>query len=189
MPQIDFGQSIDIPGRPSQFVQLKRKGDSITFRLAGIPTYQGKHWISDTEWVPCPKVNEKKECEYCEKAELNQDEDEQRRLRAKVNFYFPILDRTTGKAAIFQTGLQVRSALEQYDRAGIDIYKSDWQVIRNEDKNPAFYYGVLKLDSKPLSKEDSIELAKAAQLDIEKITSSKSKSFPVPEEIPPLEEE
>jgi len=181
MPRADFSERIEGVGQRGQFVQLKKKGESITFRIADVPSYNGKHWISKREWVFCPKIMKTAEvCEWCEKAEITQDLEEKKQIKVKVSFYFPIVDRETKKAAIFQTGLQVRNAIQEYEKNGIDVYKSDWKVVRNEGDNPANYYAVIRLDTTKLDKDEEEELGKAAALDVEALTS---KSFPKPADV------
>lgn len=181
MPRADFNERIEGVGQRGQFVQLKKKGDSITFRIADVPSYSGKHWFKDKTWVFCPKIMKTAEtCDWCEKADITQDLEEKRQIKVKVSFYFPIVDRETKKAAIFQTGLQVRNAIQEYEKNGIDVYKSDWKVIRNEGDDPSRYYAVIRLDTKKLDKDEETALGEAAALDVEALTS---KSFPKPGDV------
>src|SRR3989304_7946564 len=181
MPLAEFGSEIKGVGNQSQFVQLKSKGDSITFRLAGVPGYNAKHWKEDKTWVFCPKIMQQEECKLCEEVDFTQDLEDKRNKKAKVTFYFPILNRETGQAQIFQTGLSVRAAIEEYQRAGEDVYKIDWKVTRNEGENPAHYYGVVRLSEKKLTKEEEIEYEKATAIDINAIIEGKqSKNFEPP---------
>lgn len=184
MPRADFDERIEGVGSKGDFVQLKKKGDSITFRIADVPSYSGKHWISKKEWVFCPVIMKTAEtCEWCDKADVTQDLEEKRQIKAKVSFYFPIVDRKSKKAAIFQTGLQVRNAIQEYEKNGIDVYASDWKVVRNEGDDPSRYYAVIRLDTTKLDKIEEAALAEAAALDVEAITSRKSKSFPRPADV------
>ena len=181
MPRTDFGEKIFTGQKQGQFIKLEKQGESITFRIANVPAYDGKHWI-DKIMSYCPKIMKQdveSKCQFCEKANSSQDAEEKRKYKVKVNFYFPILNKETRQAQIFQTGLSVRNAIEDYQKNGIDVYKSDWKVVRNEGDDPARYYLTIRLDTTKLTKEEEEALGEAAGFDLEKMTS---KSFPKKEE-------
>src|SRR3990167_2146195 len=158
MPTAEF--SDDIPGATfrSDFVQLSKKGDRIKFRIFAKPFYIGKHWLGDREAVNCPRINSKDDkvtCEYCEKFEQGITNPGHRSGTYKPNlqFYYPIIDRDLHAAAIFQTSVSVHMAIKEAADAGIDVYKSDWQVTRNEG-DKANYYCVVRLDAIPVSEDE-----------------------------------
>ncbi len=158
MPTVDFTDEIPGTDFKSDFVQLSKKGDQIKFRIFAKPFYVAKHWITEKEVVNCPKVNSKDEkapCEYCEKFENGIANPNHRSGTYKPNlqFYYPIIDRNTHQAAIFQTSVSVHMAIKETANAGIDVYKSDWQVTRNEG-SPANYYGTVRLDAIPVTEEE-----------------------------------
>lgn len=158
IPTVDFTDEIPGTDFKSDFTQLSKKGDRIKFRIFAKPFYLAKHWITEKEVVNCPKTNNKDEkltCEYCEKFENGIANPNHRSGTYKPNlqFYYPIIDRGTHQAAIFQTSVSVHMVIKEAADAGIDVYKSDWQVTRNEG-SPANYYGVVRLDGVPVTDEE-----------------------------------
>ncbi len=177
MPQLDdFSEDIDVPGSfRSQFVQLKTKGEKIKFRIADKPFYIGRHWISERETVNCPRVNtgdKEAPCQWCEKAEAGEENPNHRSgsYRATLQFYYPIINRQTQEAQLFQTASQVHFQVKQAADAGINVYQSDWQVTRNEG-SPATYYGVVRLDQTPLTADEKKEATKIKDM-VERLKAS-----------------
>ena len=175
MPTVDFAE--DIPGGEfrSDFVSLAKKGDKIKFRIFARPFYIAKHWITDREAVNCPRINSKDEkvtCEYCEKFNEGIENPNHRSKSYKPNyqFYYPIIDRESHQAAIFQTSRSVHMAIKEAADAGIDVYKSDWQVTRNEG-DKANYYGVVRLDAIPVTDEERKSAIELKPL-VEKVQAS-----------------
>lgn len=156
----DFGESIDFSA--SRFTKLKSKGDKIQFRIIAPPFYDGKHFLKDEEgnWnvVPCPRINEGAECEYCEKffaAHRKAKKDgltpeETRKLtdpwKPSISFYFPVINRGTGKFEVFQTTKSVRDAIEAEREMGVEVLTTDFVVLRTE-KPGSGYYKVSAVDS------------------------------------------
>jgi hypothetical protein len=158
MPDADFQN--EIPGNTfrSDFFQLSKKGDRIKFRMFAKPFYIAKHWITDQEAINCSKLNSENRdahCEYCEKFENGVANPNHRSGSYKPNlqFYYPIINRGTHIAQIFQTSISVHMAIKEAADAEIDVYKADWQVTRNEG-SPANYYGVVRLDPTPITEEE-----------------------------------
>ena len=190
MPEADFSE--DIPGSTyrSDFVQLSKKGDRIKFRIFAKPFYIGKHWIAEREAVNCPRINSKDEtvsCEYCEKFEKGVANPHHRSGSYKPNlqFYYPIIDRETHEAAIFQTSISVHMAIKEAADAGIDVYKSDWQVTRNEG-DKANYYGVVRLDAISVTEEErksAINLKETVVKIQASLEAKESKMVPKSEEV------
>jgi len=184
MPEASFDKDIRVPGgQRSQFVQLKKKGEKIRFRIAATPHYNAKHWLSRTEWVFCPRTMDESDavvpCEYCNKLEeafqiqdQKERDEEVRKWKPKLNFYYPILNLDTKEAQIFNTTLSVHLAIRDNEKAGVDVFKSDWQVTRNEG-SPANYYGTVRLaETSKLTKKEEEALKVAKELDLEKIIGS-----------------
>ena len=190
MPEDDFSTDISFPGQPrSEFVRLTSKGEKIKFRIAKPPFYLGKHWIAPKEQVPCLKVNKNLECEWCMKFEQNIENPhtKNKSYKPNVEFYYSIINRSTKKAEIFQTGISVHTVIKETAKAGVNIYNSDWQVTRNEGDNPANYYGTIRLDAVSLTAEEKEELKSAKELDFTKIFKDEGQSSSIEE--PALNEE
>jgi len=185
MPRTTFDDDITIPGSSSgaQFVQLENKGEKIKFRMADTPFFVGKHWVLDEEKsigskivskiVLCPKVNEQNseaKCKYCELFEKGEENPVHRSKTYKptVQFYYPIVNRETKEAQIFQTSLSVHMAIKEAKKAGVDVYKADWQVIRNEG-SPVNYYGTVRLDTIPLDDKEKQALKEVKDIPLESI--------------------
>jgi hypothetical protein len=185
MPYIDFGE--ELPTQGSKFLKLKSKGDKVQIRLLDRPFYYGQHFLKDEagNWnvVPCSRINEGSECEYCgqyfsiiAKAKKTDDpkqiEEAKKKARAfqvSTQFYYPVLNRDTGRFQIFQTTKSVRDKIETEAKMGVEVLKTDFIILRAET-SPQNYYGVTKVDSsqiKPLSKEEKEEIEKAKTIDLE----------------------
>jgi hypothetical protein len=195
MPVAGIGQSINLGGK-SQFIRLKKKGDKIQFRLANGAVYEGKHFSEENgEFTTtfCPRVmtQGQEKCATCEmyfdlrnKAKEEKDENKKKALQTeaskkygvKISFYFPVVDRTDGKAKVLQTSLSVRTKLESMVESGVNILDADFVLLRTENAG-ADYYSLVRLDSKdtkPLSKEENEEFEKAKVIDIEGMLGHKT---------------
>jgi hypothetical protein len=189
MPYIDFGD--ELPSTGSQFLKLKSKGDKAHIRLLDRPFYYGQHFLKDDagEWdvVPCPRINEQEECQYCEqyfsiiaKAKKTKDEEivkqakkEARPFQSSMQFYYPVINRELEKFQIFQTTKSVRDKIETEATMGTKVLETDFIVLRVET-SPQNYYGVTKLDSsevKPLTDQEKEEIKKAKETDLEQIVA------------------
>lgn len=203
MPSIGFDEDINLPGVRSQFISLENKGEKIRFRIANKAHYRGQHWIPDEDLpIDCPRVNNDEYCEYCEKFENGElppgvEVDEKGKIvkgrnwyKPSIQFLYPILNRDTGESQIFQTTLMVHMDIREAAKAGIDVYKSDWQVTRNEG-SPAKYYSTVRLDPIPLTKEDKVALEQAKKIEFETIFKEgfKTSSMEPPVEGEPEEEQ
>lgn len=200
MPEIEFTDDLDLPGQKgmADFVKLEAKGEKIRFRIANKPHVRGQHWPPGDPPVDCLRVNEDSECEYCIKLEAGElpknvtEEDVKKDSRKNwyspsVQFLYPILNRDDGKAAIFQTTTSVHIVIREAAKAGIDVYKSDWQVVRNEG-SPANYYSTIRLDPIKLEKSDKEELEAAKNINLELILNGSKASTmegPGTEEVDP----
>jgi|SRR3972149_4688931 len=202
MPTVDYNEDIEgMTVFKSQFIGLREKGDKIKFKIVDKAFYVGKHWIGEKQTVNCSRVatgDKNEPCEWCEKAEqgLENPYHRSKKYDYGLQFYYPIVTREfngkkIGEGAIFQTSQLVHNRIKEEAAAGIDIYKSDWMVTRNEGK-PASYYSVIRLDPVPLSVEEQKE-AKQIKEDFEKLKPSlegkESKMAPPAEEEIPLGEE
>ena len=183
-PTDDFSTDISFPGQPrSEFVRLTSKGEKIKFRIAKPPFYLGKHWIGPKEQVPCLKVNKNLECEWCMKFEqkIENPHTKSGSYKPNVEFYYSVVNRGSKKAEIFQTGISVHTVIKETAKAEVNIYNSDWQVVRNEGDNPATYYGTVRLDATPLTTEEKEELKVAKELDFTKIFKDEGQSSSIEE--------
>lgn len=179
MPEASFGKELNLPANESKFIKLKSKGDSIKFRIAGTPHYQTKHFLGDKTVVLCTKYNsddKDAECQYCDQyaALLDKGDKEKARAIAPVtNFYYPIVNMETDEAQVFQfTAKSIHYTIAGYADNGVDVFNCTWQVKRTEDKGN--YYQVLRLDEKPLTKEqqEAKEVAKNFNLEASKESTS-----------------
>ena len=193
IPTAKIGDKINLDRK--QFLELKSKGEKIKIRIASADYYyEGKHFFQkkDGEWLvtPCVRVNEKLDCETCEKyfdlmrqaKEAGDAGDEKdakelkkkaRNFKANTSFYYPVLDRDTGLAGIFKTTLSTRLKLEEKKDDGIDILKFDW-IVKRTEKPGSDYYSLDRVDSadtRELTKEEKIELKKAQELKIEEVVA------------------
>ncbi len=178
MPEAGFGTKLNLPGNEGKFVKLAAKGDKIRFRIASTPHYQTKHFLPDNSVVLCGKYNsDDKEapCEYCDKYLLAVDQKnkkDERQYRPVTNFYYPIVNMDLDKAQVFQfSAKSIHYIIAGYADKGVDVFGCTWYVERTEEKGN--YYQVLRLDDKPLTKEqkEALETAKAFKLE-SKLSSS-----------------
>ena len=194
MPNFNMGETLDID-RGGLFVKLKSKGDKVKFRLIKGGYYDGKHFIKNgDDWIIsyCPRIMNKLSCDYCEKcfniiaeAKLLQDKNEKekmmkeaRKFQSKITFYYPIIDRDSGKGKVLKTTMSVRLDLEAEFNEGIDVYEYDYVLTRTEE-SPAKYYKLTRLDSKDcidLSPEEVEEMGKLGSMDLAKLCGAKESS-------------
>ena len=184
MPTAKFGTELNLPKGESRYLKLKAKGDVIKFRLAGVPFYQTDHWINK-EKITCEKYNSEDNsapCGYCEQYEeaVNAgDKQAQREYRPVTTFMYPVLDRNTGRAGIFQfTAKSIHYGIDGYSKMGVDVFGCDWAVTRNEEKGN--YYSVMRLGEDILSAEEQKELKRASEFELEGKQSESVK----PEDVP-----
>lgn len=195
MPSARIGQPNDLDKK--LFFQLTGKGEKVTLRFGNLDYhYDGKHFLpqagSDKKLVtPCPRINNKLECEYCKKyyeavriAKEIKDKDKQKKAldaagqsgnKVSLTFYYPVLNRTTKSACIFQTKLSVRLALEQKADEGVDVLKYDWVVTRTQDPGKS-YYTIERVDSAEtpeLDDQESGELLVAQAMNVTEIITGK----------------
>jgi hypothetical protein len=185
MPTADFGQEVKI-GSSNLFVSLKKKDETIKFRILAAPYYDGMHFIKkgDKEWdrIACTRVNEGSPCGYCEQyfdilngvknKEDKKAMDEAHKLadpyKATVTFYYPIINRDTQEFQIFKTRKSVRDEIEVKAKNGTKVLERDFIVTRTE-RPGAGYYSVDTVDS-----SDSIPLT---ALELEAREKFKEKSL------------
>ncbi len=202
MPTSTIGNKTSIDRK--EFLELKSKGEKVTIRIANSDYYyEGKHFQeSDGEWTVtnCSRINEEQTCDLCEQYfEINREikevkkakdekkvkelDKEARKVKANLSFYYPVLDRDTGLAAIFKTSLMVRLGLEEKKEDGVDILNSDFVVKRTE--KPGSYYTLTKVDSAEVvkfTKEEKEELEKAKKMNVGEIVGGKKGSMDFGEE-------
>ena len=176
MPIAKFGQELNIPKSESRYLKLKAKGDTIKFRLAGVPVYQTDHWINK-EKISCDKYNSADnigDCRYCDQyaeAYAAGDKTAMREYRPVTTFMYPVLckeynNKEHGRAAIFQfTAKSIHYGIDGYSRMGVDVFACDWAIERTEEQGN--YYSVMRLGEGVLSKEEEAELKRAGGFELE----------------------
>jgi hypothetical protein len=189
-PFANFGEEINTSS--NLFSKLKAKGDTIHFRILGVPYYDGKHFSKDDndKWVitPCPRINEKQECETCKKyfaamADVKKMQangepkhviEEAKKVAnkysASVSVYYPIINRKTETFQIFQTGMGVRNKIEAEVKLGTPVLKRDFIVLRTEQQGN--YYALTKVDSadtKEYTEKELEEVKKFEATDLESL--------------------
>jgi len=176
MPQVQPNQKLNFGNNRSQneFIELKKKGDAFTIRLADYPMYYGQHWTVTEKGkrpIPCsrinsPDFNNPQECSLCDKYNAGEDE-----LKPVIRFIFPVLDRKTKKAVFFETSQMVWREISNQESKGIKILDYDWLVERTENKPN--YYEVTRLEKDILSPEEQKTLAEAKSFDVQKVIDFK----------------
>ena len=189
MPVIKFGQDLNLPKGESKYIKLRNKGEFILFRIAGTPTYETDHWVNK-EKFSCDKYNSADNdtpCHYCDDyatALAKGDKKVARDIKPVTTFRYPILDRTTGKAGIYEfTAKSIHYGVDGYKRMGIDVFGCDWRVDRLKqtvDEPGSEFWSLKRLGEGVLSKEEKAELKKASEFELE----GKESESVNPEEVP-----
>lgn len=211
MPNAPFGQSLPIDRNSNIFISLKSKKEKITIRIIGGGHYNGKHFTQEGEgWsvVDCPRIMFEAPCDTCDKffelskrlkekkeqgadsKEIKRFEGEIRKVKPKITFFYPILNRDEVKAQIFKTSLSVRLKLEAFHNDGVNIAESDFIITRTEIPG-SDYYSVTRKDSKdtlPLTDAEKQELNKAKSWNLEEMTKSKKSHEGFSDEEAPAED-
>lgn len=196
---LSFGE--DMPSSGNMYLRVKQKGDKVQFRIAQNPSYIGKHFLKKEEgWdVPsCPRINQQEECLNCEEyfklmaeakkfADTDKKKSEEfkksaRAFQPSTTFYFPILNRETGKFAVLQTTMGVRNKLNEFHESGVDVFKKEFVLRNTGSESPRDLYSLTIVDSadtEDLTEEEEIELINAQAYDMGKISdgSSSDESF------------
>jgi hypothetical protein len=193
MPVAGFdGKPLNLPNNSGIFLKLKKVGDVVKFRIANTPHYQTKHFIDDNHTVLCGRYNTEikdAKCKYCDdydKAVEAGDEEMQKQMRPVTTFYYPIVDMNDGKAKIFQFNAKsIHYTIIGYAK-DVDVFACTWKVTRTEVKGS--YYEVLRLDEKPLTKEqkEALEIAKKFNLESKESSSVTVKTDDEPSEDKPI---
>lgn len=176
MPEAGFDRNINLPSGGGKYFRLKAKGDKIRFLIASTPHYETKHWISDRESVLCNKYNGQGKgavCDLCNKhkellTSAGEDKvkiDAANKLKAKTDFFYPVLNLVTDEPMIFQTTPSVHWDIVGYKEDGVDVFGCAWSVERTEE--PGKYYSTRRLDAVKLTPEqqEALEQAKLIPLD------------------------
>jgi hypothetical protein len=198
MNSLEFGQ--DMPSAGNMYLRVKQKGDFVQFILGQKPSYVGKHFMEkENGWdvTSCPRINDNGEkCELCDlffkakaqekklkDAKAPQDEidtasKEARKYSCAITFYFPVLDRTTGKFGVLQTTQGVRSKINEFHENGTDVFAKEF-ILRNTGKVGKDRYSLTMVDSadaKELTPEDMQEWQKAKEYDMNLINDGASQT-------------
>lgn len=194
MNRLGFGENM--PSSGAGYLQVKNAKEQVQFRIAQTPAYSGKHFFQLEEgWdiQKCPRINDQEECEYCElyfkaKAEEKKLKDtdaeaakkwtnKAREYQVSVTFYFPILNRNTGKFTVLQTTQGVRNKINAIAETGVDVFGREFILMNTGSKVPNDKYSVTQVDSadvKPLSEDEEAELVKAQEYDMDQINDGAS---------------
>ena len=163
MPVADFNKKLNLPTKGGQYIRLKEKGDKVKFIIAKTPHYETIHFIN-REPVICGKYNSEDgdgDCQYCDmykKAIEDGNETKERDLRPVTNFYYPILDLSDDRPAIFQfSAKSIHYTVKNYADEGVDVFNNIWSVERTNEQG-ANYYKVLSLGTPKLTKEQGEQL-------------------------------
>lgn len=189
MKTLDFGSQL--PSQGNFYIRLKEKGDQITFRLAQQPAYSGKHFMqTENGWdvSNCPRINNEEHCDTCDlyfkgmaeskklkeasPEKAKETENEARKFKVAISFYFPVLDRGNEEFKIFQTTLGVRNRINELFESGFKIFDRDIVVRNTGSASPKDRYSVAPVDSadsNPLSEKEEEELKKAKLFDINEV--------------------
>ena len=134
--QYGYGYTPKVGG--SKYLTLKSKGDLVDIRIASTPIHKTIHWITNEETSQPQQVDHEGEtCQYCDKAEANQDN----RAAAKEIFGWIVLDRNDeSKPKIFKGGTSIYLAIKGLaeSKAWGDPQGYDIEIQRTEEK-PMFY--------------------------------------------------
>jgi hypothetical protein len=200
MNNLAFGDNM--PSAGNMYLRMKEKGDQIQFRLAQDPVYTGKHFTQkeDKTWdvVGCPRINAQEECDMCnlffaakaEQKKLKEAKDptlqeqidgldvECRKFNPSTTFYFPVLNRDTGKMGVLQTTMGTRNKINEFHEAGTDVFTKDF-VLRNTGKPGKERYSLTIVDSADtavFTPEEEVEFEKAKSYDTMQINDGSSQS-------------
>lgn len=170
MPKAEFGKELDLPAGGSRYIKLRSRGDKIKFRIARTPVYQVAHWV-DGQKIKCGKYGTGGgKCSLCDdfqKAVQLGDEEMQKKFRPVTTFLYPILNRDTGEAQIFQfTAKSIHYAIGGYAREGVDVFSCDWAVERTEEPGSG-YYNVMRLSNVELTDKEKQQLEVAKKFVLE----------------------
>lgn len=197
MPIAKFGEKTSLEKRGGKIFKLAHKDEKVTVRFLGDGFYTGKHFVQreDGSWdiFFCPRIMLDKPCSLCQKffekqkelkkmIEAKEDEKkieaikrEVRKLSPTIRFYYPALNRDTGKPMILEVPLSIRLKLEDFVEAGMDIFESDF-VYRRTEKPGSDYYTLIRKDSKDtpvLTEDEVVSCAEALNWDLETEVSGK----------------
>lgn len=184
-----------LPSSGGQFLRMKKAGDKVQFRIAQEPVFEGKHFtpIEGGKWkvTSCARINDGDQCELCEiffagMAEAKKYEEAENKEKATACknsipkgckpsyiYYFPILNRDTGKMAILQTTIGVKNRLDAEATNGVKVFDRDW-VLSNTGKSKKDLYALSVVDSsetKEIEGEELAEFTKALNYDMMSIGS------------------
>lgn len=197
MPSFNFGDNLPLD-RGNLFLELKSQNQEAHIRFVGGGSYDGKHFMKeDGKWNVsyCPRIMTNDECPFCEKyfdvrkqikdagkgEDMTELENDLRKYKAKITFYYPVLDRENETARIFKTTLSIRLKLEEEVKAGIDVPNFDYKIKRTE-KPGSDYYTLTRLDSsmiKGLTEKEEQEVERAKEFNLEEIIHGKDSDLDI----------
>jgi hypothetical protein len=183
-----------LPRSGGQFLRMKNAGDKVQFRIAQEPVFEGKHFMkTESGWdvTGCPRINENDSCELCDKffsikadekkaKEIKDDAsakllgNEARKYAVAIAYYFPILNRDTGKMTILQTTAGVKNEMDKKAGDGVKVFERDWVLRNTGSESPKDRYSLTVVDSaetKKIEGDEMAEFAKALNFDVLKINS------------------
>jgi hypothetical protein len=203
MRRLSIGEKL--PSQQDLYVNVKEKGDSVTFRLAQDPVYTGKHFVKTGEtWkiYDCPRINNPESGDTCERCEEyfammktakealesgDKDASEEIKKQARnfsvsIQFYFPILNRDTKMFQVLRTTMGIKNKLDEEALSGVNVMGSEWILRNTGSTSPRDRYSLTRKDSAdvlPLDEREETEFKKAENYDLMSISDNVS---PVVEE-------
>jgi hypothetical protein len=185
-----------LPSSGGQFLRMRQSGDKVQFRIAQEPVFEGKHFTPTEggKWVvtSCPRINDGDPCDLCEtffagmaeakKYEESGDKEKSaackdsipRGCKPSFIYYFPILNRDTGKMALLQTTAGVKKEMDKKAGDGVKVFDRDWILRNTGSASPKDLYSLTVVDSAETKKivgDEIVEFEKALNYDMLKINS------------------
>ena len=193
------------PRSGGQFLRMKQANDKIQFRIAQEPVFEGKHFVEkeDKTWAvtPCGRINSGDDCDLCDQFFAIKSEEklaresgdkeaadalknDARHFAATTIYYFSVLNRDTGKAAILQTTMGVKNEMDKKALDGVKAFDRDWILRNTGSASPKDRYSLTVVDSaetKKIEGDETAEFAKALNYDMLKINSGNTASDQIAE--------
>lgn len=208
MPNLRIGQKPKHENNDS-FISLREKGDYCIVRIIGDPFYMGQHYVKEeNKFYLCPRINNDEYCEYCNKyfelkkkanelpensPERKKVEDEARKYAVDIKYYYPVINRETGKAGIMKVPTSVRRDIDEeesslkmiYPDGSVTVRDYDYMIKRLKktikDKGKDWYSMVRVPETKPLTEGELAEKNLAESWNLEEKVMPKNRAA-----LPPL---
>lgn len=153
---VDYDYKPEVDG--GKFLNLKKKGDSITIRIANKPISFFVHW-KDKKPSICARKVDCKTCNF-----VYSSAEEAMDNKRKQVFAWGVIDRADGVAKIFKGGISIFQSIGEFanNPKWGDVTLYDLEITRTEI-SPANFYSVVPDPSskgEELTKEEIAEVAK-----------------------------